>query len=106
MFGYASNEVADALMPAPIHYSHKILERLAQVRHSGEVKGLEPDAKSQVSIRYENGRPVEASAIVLSTQHADGLSPSDIADIVKPYIKETLPEGWITDNTILSLIHI
>jgi len=103
MFGYASNEVADALMPAPIHYSHKILERLAQVRHSGEVKGLEPDAKSQVSIRYENGKPVEASAIVLSTQHADGLSPSDIADIVKPYIHETLPEGWITDNTVFHI---
>jgi len=103
MFGYASNEVADALMPAPIHYSHKILERLAQVRHSGEVKGLEPDAKSQVSIRYENGRPVEASAIVLSTQHADGLSPSDISDIVKPYIHETLPEGWITDNTVFHI---
>ena len=103
MFGYASNEVADALMPAPIHYSHKILERLAQVRHSGEVRGLEPDAKSQVSIRYENGKPVEASAIVLSTQHADGLNPSDIADIVKPYIHETLPEGWITDNTVFHI---
>jgi len=99
MFGYASNEVPDALMPAPIYYSHKILERLAEVRHSGEAKGLEPDAKSQVSIRYENGKPVEASAIVLSTQHADGLSPADIADIVKPYIHETLPEGWITDKT-------
>ncbi len=103
MFGYASNEVPEALMPAPIYYSHKILERLAQVRHSGEVKGLEPDAKSQVSIRYENGRPVEASAIVLSTQHADGLSPSDIADIVKPYIHETLPEGWITGDTVFHI---
>lgn len=100
MFGYASNEVADALMPAPIYYSHKILERLAEVRHSGEAKGLEPDAKSQVSVRYENGKPVEASAIVLSTQHAEGLSPSDIADIVKPYIHEVIPEGWITDETV------
>ena len=103
MFGYASNEVPEALMPAPIYYSHKILERLAEVRHSGTVKGLEPDAKSQVSIRYENGKPVEASAIVLSTQHADGLTPSDIADIVKPYIHETLPEGWITDNTVFHI---
>lgn len=103
MFGYASNEVPDALMPAPIYYSHKILERLAEVRHSGEKKGLEPDAKSQVSIRYENGKPVEASAIVLSTQHADGLSPSDIADIVKPYIHEVLPEGWITDETVFHI---
>ena len=103
MFGYASNEVPDALMPAPIYYSHKILERLAEARHSGEKKGLEPDAKSQVSIRYENGKPVEASAIVLSTQHADGLSPSDIADIVKPYIHEVLPEGWITDETVFHI---
>ena len=103
MFGYASNEVPEALMPAPIYYSHKILERLAGVRHSGAAKGLEPDAKSQVSIRYEDGRPVEASAIVLSTQHADGLNPSDISDIVKPYIHETLPEGWITDNTVFHI---
>jgi len=103
MFGYASNEVPDALMPAPIYYSHKILERLAEVRHSGEAKGLEPDAKSQVSIRYDEGRPVEASAIVLSTQHADGLTPSDISDIVKPYIYETLPEGWITDKTVFHI---
>ena len=103
MFGYASNEVPDALMPAPIYYSHKILERLAQVRHSGEAKGLEPDAKSQVSIKYENGRPVGASAIVLSTQHAEGLSSSDIADIVMPYIRETLPEGWISDETVFHI---
>jgi len=103
MFGYASNEVPDALMPAPIYYSHKILERLAQVRHSGEAKGLEPDAKSQVSIRYENGKPVEASAIVLSTQHRDGLTPSDISDIVKPYIEETLPKGWITKDTVFHI---
>ena len=103
MFGYASNEVEGALMPAPIYYSHKILERLAQVRHSGEAKSLEPDAKSQVSVRYENGRPVEASAIVLSTQHAEGLSPSDISDIVMPYIREVMPEGWITDNTVFHI---
>ena len=103
MFGYASNEVPEALMPAPIYYSHKILERLAEVRHSGAAKGLEPDAKSQVSIRYENGKPVEASAIVLSTQHAEGLTPSDIADIVKPYIFEVMPEGWITDKTVFHI---
>ncbi len=103
MFGYASNEVEGALMPAPIYYSHKILERLADVRHSGAEKGLEPDAKSQVSIRYENGRPVEASAIVLSTQHADGLSPADISDIVKPYIHDVMPEGWITDKTVFHI---
>ena len=103
MFGYASNEVEGALMPAPIYYSHKILERLAQVRHSGEQKGLEPDAKSQVSVRYENGKPVGASAIVLSTQHADGLTPADISDIVKPYIHEVMPDGWITDETVFHI---
>ncbi len=103
MFGYASNEVEGALMPAPIYYSHKILERLAEVRHSGEKSGLEPDAKSQVSVRYEDGKPVGASAIVLSTQHADGLSPADISDIVKPYIHEVMPDGWITDETVFHI---
>ena len=103
MFGYASTEVEGALMPAPIYYSHKILERLAEVRHSGQEKGLEPDAKSQVSVRYENGKPVGASAIVVSTQHADGLSSSDISDIVMPYITEVMPEGWITQDTIFHI---
>lgn len=103
MFGYASDEVEGALMPAPIYYSHKILERLAEVRHSGAEQGLEPDAKSQVSVRYENGKPVGASAIVLSTQHADGLSSSDISDIVMPYITEVMPEGWITDETVFHI---
>lgn len=103
MFGYASNEVPDALMPAPVHYSHKILQRLAEVRHSGKEAGLEPDAKSQVSVKYENGKPVGASAIVLSTQHKEGLTSADISDIVMPYIREVLPEGWITDKTIFHI---
>ena len=103
MFGYASNEVEGALMPAPIYYSHKILERLAQVRHSGAERGLEPDAKSQVSVRYENGKPVGASAIVVSTQHQDGLSSSDISDIVMPYITEVMPEGWISKDTVFHI---
>lgn len=103
MFGYASNEVEGALMPSPIYYSHKILERLAEVRHSGAEKGLEPDAKSQVSVRYENGKPVGASAIVLSTQHADGLTPADISDMVMPYIEEVMPEGWITKDTVFHI---
>ena len=103
MFGYACSDVADVLMPAPLYYSHKILERLAQVRHSGAEKGLEPDAKSQVSLRYENGKPVAASAIVLSTQHKEGLSPADISDIVMPYITQVMPEGWITKDTIFHI---
>ncbi len=103
MFGYACTDVAGALMPAPIYYSHKILERLAEARHSGEQKGLEPDAKSQVSIRYENGEAVGASAVVLSTQHAEGLSSSDISDIVMPYIREVMPEGWISKDTVFHI---
>lgn len=103
MFGYASNEVEGALMPAPVHYSHQILRRLAQVRHSGAEPMLEPDAKSQVSVRYENGKPVAATAIVVSTQHKDGLSPADISDIVKPYIHEVLPDGWITKDTVFHI---
>ena len=100
MFGYACKETPD-LMPAPVYYSHKILERLATARkHEGKTQ-LGPDAKSQVSVRYDNGKPVSASAIVLSTQHLDAdMSSADVADLVKPYIYEVLPEGWITDKTI------
>ena len=100
MFGYAVNETPE-LMPAPLYYSHKILELLAQARHSGKEKGLGPDAKSQVTVRYENGKPVEATQIVLSHQHIDeGLSPADIRRISEPYIREALPKGWITDKTV------
>ncbi len=99
MFGYATNET-DALMPAPIQFSHAILKRLAEVRKSGAEPLLRPDAKSQLSVRYENGKPVGVTQIVLSTQHADeGQSSDDIRAIVEPYIREVLPEGWITDAT-------
>lgn len=99
MFGYATNET-DALMPAPIQYSHAILRRLAEVRKSGQEPLLRPDAKSQLSVRYEGGTPVGVSSIVLSTQHADeSQSSADIRAIVEPYIREVLPEGWITDAT-------
>ncbi|NNC37495.1 MAG: methionine adenosyltransferase [Acidimicrobiales bacterium] len=100
MFGYACNETPD-LMPAPVYYSHKILERLATARkHEGKTQ-LGPDSKSQVSVRYDNGKPVGASAIVLSTQHLDAsMTSADVADLVKPYIYEVMPEGWITDKTI------
>ena len=98
MFGYASNETPE-LMPATLQYSHNILKRLAEVRHAGE-KRLEPDAKSQVTIQYEDGVPVRATSIVLSTQHAAGLSSADVADIVKPYILEVLPEGFTDENTV------
>jgi S-adenosylmethionine synthetase len=90
MFGYATNETPE-LMPAPIQYSHRILKLLADARHSGKEKTLAPDAKSQVTVRYENGRPVEAVSIVLSTQHTDEKQTSDdIRKIVEPYIRQAL----------------
>ncbi|WP_428151188.1 methionine adenosyltransferase [Brevundimonas sp.] len=98
MFGYASNETPE-LMPATLQYSHNILKRLAEVRHGGDTR-LEPDAKSQVTIQYEDGVPVRATSIVLSTQHAAGLSSADVAEIVKPYILEVLPEGFTDENTV------
>ena len=98
MFGYASNETPE-LMPATLQYSHNILKKLAEARHAGKEPKLEPDAKSQVTLFYENGRPVRATSIVLSTQHAPGLSSDDVAAIVKPYIREVLPDGFITNET-------
>lgn len=100
MFGYAVRETPD-LMPAPLYYSHKILESLAQARHSGKEKGLGPDAKSQVTVRYVDGKPVEATQIVLSHQHVDeSLTPADIRRIAEPYIRAALPQDWITSNTV------
>ena len=98
MFGYATNETPE-LMPATLQYSHNILRRLAEVRHSGERPELGPDAKSQVTLLYENDKPVRATSIVLSTQHKPGLKQGDIHEIVKPYILSVLPEGFITDET-------
>jgi len=99
MFGYAVNETPE-LMPAPILYSHAILRRLAEVRKNGTEPKLGPDAKSQLTVRYEDGEPVGVSSIVLSTQHLDpDLSSDDVRGIVEPYILETLPDGWVTDET-------
>lgn len=99
MFGYATNETPE-LMPAPIQYSHAILRRLAEARKSGAEPSLRPDAKSQLSVRYEDGKPVGVSSIVLSTQHADESQNSDdIRAIVEPYIREVLPQDWITAET-------
>jgi S-adenosylmethionine synthetase len=98
MFGYATNETPE-LMPATLQYSQNILSVLAKVRKSGEEPGLEPDAKSQVTLQYENGKPVRATSIVLSTQHKEGLTPADVHDIVKPYIQKVLPEGFIDAST-------
>ncbi|PVH29888.1 methionine adenosyltransferase [Pararhodobacter oceanensis] len=100
MFGYATDET-DALMPAPILYAHAILRRLAEVRKSGAETVLGPDAKSQLSVRYVDGLPVEVTSIVLSTQHLDETMDSDdVRAVIEPYIRDELPEGWLTANTI------
>jgi S-adenosylmethionine synthetase len=100
MFGYATNET-DALMPAPIQYSHAMLRRLAEVRKSGAEPTLGPDAKSQLSVRYENGVPVGVTQIVLSTQHLDeSMTSDDVRAVVEPYILEVLPAGWVTGDTV------
>ncbi|QYX55915.1 methionine adenosyltransferase [Roseovarius sp. SCSIO 43702] len=99
MFGFATNET-DAYMPAPIQFSHAILRRLAEVRKSGAEPVLGPDAKSQLSVVYEDGKPVRVSSLVLSTQHLDeSLESDDIRAIVEPYIREVLPDGWLTEET-------
>jgi|TARA_B110000008_G_scaffold74232_3_gene75326 S-adenosylmethionine synthetase len=99
MFGYATRETPE-LMPAPIQYSHAILRRLAEVRKSGAEPTLGPDAKSQLSMRYENGKPVAVTSLVLSTQHLDDkMTSEDVRDIIEPYIREILPQEWISSET-------
>ncbi|MBA84586.1 methionine adenosyltransferase [Thalassobius sp. S69A] len=99
MFGYATDETPE-LMPAPVQYAHAILRRLAEARKSGAEPTLGPDAKSQLSVRYEDGKPVGISSVVLSTQHMhESQTSDDIRAIVEPYIREVLPEGWLTADT-------
>ena len=102
MFGYACQETPD-LMPAPIYYSHKILEDLAIARkaRNGDAAKLGPDSKSQVTVRYENGKPVGVTQIVVSHQHVvENLSSSDVRGIVEPFVRAALPEGWIGKDTV------
>ena len=94
MFGFATDETAE-LMPAPIAYAHRIMKVMADARHSGKQPEFEPDAKSQVTLKYENGKPVDVTSIVVSTQHKDGLSQDDVRELVKPYVQEVMPEGWM-----------
>ena len=94
MFGYACTETED-YMPAPIYYAHRILKLLSEARRSGKEKGLGPDAKSQVTLLYENGKPVKATSVVVSTQHAEGLDQSTVREIVRPYVLKVLPQGWM-----------
>jgi S-adenosylmethionine synthetase len=103
MFGYACDETEE-LMPATLQFSHNILKRLAEVRHSGECAVLEPDAKSQVTVRYENGRPVEVLQIVVSTQHKKRIglqiaTPKRIEALIRPYVEGVIPAGLITKKT-------
>ena len=100
MFGYAVDETPE-LMPAPIQYAHAILRRLAEARKSGAEPTLGPDAKSQLSVRYEGGKPVEVTQIVVSHQHKDESQTSDdIRAIVEPHVRAVLPEGWVTERTV------
>jgi S-adenosylmethionine synthetase len=94
MFGYACNET-EHLMPAPIYYSHRILKLLSEARRSGKEKGLGPDAKSQVTLLYEKGKPVRATSVVVSTQHGESLDQEQVREIVRPYVNQVLPNGWM-----------
>lgn len=97
MFGYATNETPE-LMPATLVYSHQILQRLAQLRHDGTHPELEPDAKSQVTLQYEGSKPVGVNALVVSHQHKDSATLEQLREIVRPVIKDILPEGWFPDE--------
>jgi S-adenosylmethionine synthetase len=94
MFGHAVNET-EHLMPAPIYYAHRILKLLSEARRSGKEKGLGPDAKSQVTLLYDNGKPIRATSIVVSTQHAENLDQNVVREIVRPYVMQVLPQGWM-----------
>ena len=94
MFGYACRET-DVLMPAAIHFSHDILRRMAAARHAGKTLGLGPDSKSQVTLKYVDGKPVGATSVVVSSQHTEDLSQDDVREIVRPFVLDVLPEGWM-----------
>jgi S-adenosylmethionine synthetase len=96
MFGYACKET-EVLMPAPIHFSHKILRLMADDRKSGILKGIEPDSKSQVTMSYENGKPTKVTSVVISTQHSKDLSQDKVKELVLPYIKKSIPENFLQE---------
>jgi S-adenosylmethionine synthetase len=97
MFGYACRET-ESLMPAPIYYSHAILKSLAEARHSGATLLLAPDAKSQVTLQYENGKPVRATSVVVSTQHAENADQEELRAFIRAHVMNILPEGWMCDD--------
>ena len=96
MFGYACSETED-LRPAPIHFSHKILRLMAEDRKNGNLKGIEPDSKSQVSMMYENNKPVKVTSVVISTQHSKDLDQKKVKDLILPYISKSIPENYLQD---------
>jgi len=96
MFGYACNET-EVLMPAPIYYSHKILELMAADRKSGKANKLEPDSKSQVTIQYENGKPAKVTSVVISTQHSSDVNQAQVKEIVRPYLEKSIPKNLLAD---------
>jgi S-adenosylmethionine synthetase len=96
MFGYACTETED-LMPAPIHFSHKLLRLMAEDRKKGILKGIEPDSKSQVTMLYENNKPVKVTSVVISTQHSKDLNQEKVKELVLPYIKKSIPDEYVKD---------
>ena len=96
MFGYACDET-DVLMPAPIHYSHKILRLMAEDRKSGKLKSIEPDSKSQITIEYKDGKPAAVKSVVISTQHSADVNQADVRELVKPYIEKSIPKNLLSD---------
>ncbi len=96
MFGYACKETED-LMPAPIHYSHKILRLMAEDRKKGSLKGIEPDSKSQVTMLYDQGKPLRVTSVVISTQHSKDLNQDQVRELIIPYIKKSIPEAFLQD---------
>ena len=96
MFGYACSETEE-LMPAPIHFSHKILRMMAKDRKAGSLKGIEPDSKSQVTMLYENGEPTKVTSIVISTQHSKDLNQDKVKELIYPYIKKSIPESFLKE---------
>ncbi len=97
MFGYACRETPE-LMPAAIQYSHDILKRMAAARHAGKLPGIGPDSKSQVTLAYESGKPVRATSVVVSTQHEESLDQDEVRDLVRPFVLDVLPDGWMCDE--------
>ena len=94
MFGYACRETPE-LMPAAIQYSHAILRHMAEARHAGKLPGIGPDSKSQVTLLYESGQPVKATSVVISTQHEEGMEQAEVRELVRPFVLEVLPDGWM-----------